>query len=390
MSNALSKPVHWVANTEQLTAMIAALSGTTLLALDTEFMRTDTFYAQLALLQLSDGEQIWLLDVPALEQLQPLRELLNQPQVTTLVHACGEDLEVLESALQVVPAVLFDTQLAAAYLDRGYSLGYAKLVEQLCGVTLDKQATRSDWLQRPLSAQQRHYAACDVDFLHTMHTALAAELETAGRTEWFQEEMHDLLDSARERNNPTDYYLKLTAAWEFSSAQLFALDRLCSWREQLARTLDLPRGRLFKDPQLIEAVRRDASTIEQLRSCADPHPSSLRKYGEQLLAVLQQARQDAQSSAAPLMAPPRPLSRAEGALLKQLRAVVQQRAEQFKVAKELLVNKRELEQLVRQHSDGIAAEQLQWPLRLQRGWRRQQLAAPLLEVYTSAQPTPQQ
>ena len=385
MNTQTAKPIHWVATAPQLQRMIDALAEQPLLALDTEFMRTDTFYAKLALLQLSDGDSIWLVDFPALEDAEPLRKLLNRTDLTTLVHACGEDLEVLESALQVVPAKLFDTQLAAAYLNRGFSLGYARLVEQLCGVVLDKQATRSDWLQRPLTAQQRSYAACDVDFLHRLHGQLAGELAATARLDWFEEEMRALLATADERNSTADYYLKLTAAWEFSPAQLYQLDALCSWREQLARDLDLPRGRLFKDPQLLEAVRSGAATVDQLRGCADPHPASLRKFGEQLIDQLQRARREAAAHPVVRVAPPRPLTRAEGALFKALRSQVEQCAERLNIAKELLANKRELEQLVRQHSDGVAVEQLVWPQRLLTGWRCEQLKPLLSDLYQSSQ-----
>ena len=118
MGSAVNKPIIWVDNQQSLAAMVQALTAVELLALDTEFMRTDTFFAKLALLQLSDGESIWLVDFPALDELKPLRQLLNRDNLTTLVHACGEDLEVLDSALGVVPAKLFDTQLAAAYLSK--------------------------------------------------------------------------------------------------------------------------------------------------------------------------------------------------------------------------------------------------------------------------------
>lgn len=378
MSN---KPIRWVETDQQLADMGAALTGQRLLALDTEFMRTDTFYAKLALIQLCDGESIWLIDFPALGNIEPLRELLNHPQLVTLVHACGEDLDVLESAAQIIPAQLFDTQSAAAYLNRGFSLGYARLVEQLCGVELDKQATRSDWLQRPLTSQQRSYAACDVDYLHAMYNQLAAELAAAGRRDWFDEEMAELLAAAKQRNESDHYYLKLAAAWEFSPAQLVELDAACNWREQLARDRDLPRGRIFKDPQLVEAVRRGVASLDQLRDCGDIHPASLRKHGEPLLAVLAAARSQAPS--AELAAPARPLTRAEGPLFKALRQTVQQLSEQLNIAKELAANKRDLEQLVRQVSDGIAVEALDWPARLASGWRQQQFAAPLSAQLTA-------
>lgn len=385
MGSAVTKSIIWVDNQQSLAEMVSVLTPIELLALDTEFMRTDTFFAKLALLQLSDGESIWLVDFPALSELEPLRQLLNRDDLTTLVHACGEDLEVLDSALGVVPAKLFDTQLAAAYLNQGYSLGYARLVEQLCGIELDKQATRSDWLQRPLTNAQRSYAACDVEYLHAMHRHLSHQLNLAGRLEWFDEEMVDLLATAKERLVVDGYYLKLTGAWEFSQQQLFALNRACEWRENLARQRDIPRGRIFKDPQLLDAVRSEVRSLSELRSCSEIHPGSLRKFGEQLVELLNRAYQEA-SASPPLAAPPRPLTRAEGTLFKQLRSVVQECAERLNVAKELLVNKRDLEHLVRQHSDAVAVENIEWPLRLRSGWRHHQLQPLLAACYAEFGP----
>ena len=140
---------HWIDNSQQLAELCEQLQSATELAIDTEFMRSDTFFAKLALIQLSDGEQCWLIDTPAIDELQPLTELLNQPQLTLVFHSCGEDLEVLDQVLSVRPKKLFDSQVAAGIVNIGYSMGYARLVENMLQIELGKEDTRSDWLARP-------------------------------------------------------------------------------------------------------------------------------------------------------------------------------------------------------------------------------------------------
>jgi ribonuclease D len=163
---------HWIDNSQQLAELCEQLQSATELAIDTEFMRSDTFFAKLALIQLSDGEQCWLIDTPAIDELQPLTELLSQPQLTLVFHSCGEDLEVLDQVLSVRPKKLFDSQVAAGIVNIGYSMGYARLVENMLQIELGKEDTRSDWLARPLSDRQKLYAADDVLYLFRIYKLL--------------------------------------------------------------------------------------------------------------------------------------------------------------------------------------------------------------------------
>ncbi len=128
-------------------------------AIDTEFVRTETFFPIAGLIQIGDGEQAFLIDPLKIQDWTPLVALLESPEVVKVLHACGEDLEVFQHLCSARVAPLFDTQLAAAYLGMDFSMGYSRLVSKLLGIELDKNETRSDWLQRPLTAQQLQYAA---------------------------------------------------------------------------------------------------------------------------------------------------------------------------------------------------------------------------------------
>ena len=168
--------IDWIDSDSALQQMCQQLSQVPKLAVDTEFIRTDTFYPKIALIQISDGEQCWLIDVLAIEDFVPLKALLENPDQQLIFHACAEDLEVLEYALDIRPSSIFDTQLAAGIANIGYCMGYARLVDTMFDVSLDKQETRSDWLARPLTQRQLDYAAVDVQYLHAMEKILAKAL----------------------------------------------------------------------------------------------------------------------------------------------------------------------------------------------------------------------
>ena len=141
----------WIDSNEKLQQMCDQLAEVATVAIDTEFIRTDTFFPKIALIQISAGEQCWLIDVLAIDQFASLKQLLEDPSRTLIFHACAEDLEVLDHALDIRPVNIFDTQIAAGIANIGYCMGYARLVLQMFNVELDKQETRSDWLKRPLT-----------------------------------------------------------------------------------------------------------------------------------------------------------------------------------------------------------------------------------------------
>ena len=183
----------WIESGAALAAWLDAHANATTLCLDTEFMRTDTFVARLALMQLCVGGEVALIDVVAARP-QALIDRLEDSRCVCVMHSASEDLEAMLTLLPEGPAELFDTQIAAAMAGIGYGLSYQKLVSQLLGVELAKAETRSDWLRRPLSAAQLEYAALDVAWLPQLHGHLLAKLETLGRLQWLREDCRTLVD----------------------------------------------------------------------------------------------------------------------------------------------------------------------------------------------------
>lgn len=361
-----------VESADQLAAAAADWRKARVLALDTEFVRTDTFYPRLGLVQLSDGNKCWLVDPLKGLDLEPVQQVLANPSILKLLHSCSEDLEVLNLAFGELPRPLVDTQVAAAFAGLGFSIGYHAMIKQLFQVELDKEETRSDWLQRPLTDRQCIYAAEDVYYLYHGYHEIAERLENRGLAPWLREDMDLLVQEAGIPADPADYYRKLKAAWRLSPPQLRLLAKLCEWRELEARRRDKPRGFIIKDDQLlnIASLGRDGQGIEKLGL----HPGFLKRYSATLRKIIAETRQMNEQSMLPIL--PKPLGREFAAVIKQVKAKLDEIAEQNQLPKELLAARRDIEQFVYHALDCDA------PLarRYTQGWRKEVVATPVTKL----------
>lgn len=353
---------QWIDSDSALRQLCDQLSALPTLAVDTEFIRTDTFYPQLALIQISDGSNCYLVDVLAIQQFAPLKTLLESPSVVLIFHACAEDLEVLDHALDIRPRSIFDTQIAAGLANIGYNPGYGRLVESMFAIQLDKCETRSNWLARPLTQRQLNYAEVDVLHLHPIYNRLRGAIEDQGRSSWLDEEMKHLYAMVESRKQQNDYYRRIRGAWRLDAKSLTVLDRLCDWRENLARTQNRPRSRIIKDPVLLEIARQLPKAKRQLFAIEDWHPRSINRYGESVLQQIEAV--DGEQLLTPL---PQPLNRQMNGVIKTIKSALNAVAEQQQIPAEFQCNKKELEDILRSCCEGCC----QWPDRLHRGWRSQ-------------------
>lgn len=351
-------------------------AGEPALAIDTEFIRTDTFYPIGALIQVSDDKQCCLIDPLAINDFSPFAALMTNGNVVKVLHSCSEDLEVFDRLLGVLPQPLFDTQIAAALDGLGFSLSYQRLTETLLGLHVPKGETRSNWLQRPLTQSQVHYAALDVAYLPEIYRRLRDSLQAKQRLDWVEEDCRGLESAYRQNSNAGDYLQRIKSAWRLNTEELGQLQRLIAWRERTAREQDRPRGRILKDPTCMEIIRAQPRDLRALGAVEDVHASTVRRYGEQVLAVLQQAP-DADT---PVPTLPEPLPLTTRQLMKRLKARVTQRAGQLQVAEEMLARKKDFEALVRSGLDG---GDYQLPDSLG-GWRKAVIGDELLAIARQA------
>lgn len=366
----------WIDSFAELDALCQRCSLQTAIAVDTEFMRSSTFYPKVGLLQINDGQNNFLIDPLAFTstELEPLRQLWQDQSVVKVLHACSEDLEVFQYWLGVLPSPLFDSQVAASYSGCGFSLSYAKLVNHFLGLELEKGETRSDWLKRPLSESQCHYAALDVEYLLEIYQRLKTDLEQKERLQCVQEDCQRLLNNAQRTADPQQAYLKIKSAWRLSSRSLSALQTLCAWREEQARLRDIPRSRLLKDPHLFAMAKRPANQVKDLSRIEDFPPRTLREDGQTLVRLIQAAVQDESHWPQAL---DKPLSVEQGQQMKLLREQGHKLAQAKQLAPELLFNKKEWEELLRHFL-------FTSPLQSDRfnGWRGEEFLPALTEFYS--------
>ncbi len=316
------------------------------IALDSEFMRVDTFYPKLALIQINDGQTTYLIDPLSITQWQPLKDVFTSAQVVKVLHSCSEDLDAFFSNLGVLPRPIFDTQLAASFASVGGAMGYQRLVKALLDIDLEKGETRSDWLQRPLTDSQKHYAADDVHYLLPMVDILEARLRELDRLHWLTTDCDTLLDDWLVSQAEGYSHERVKKAWMLKGHQLNVLAQLVKWREERCHVLDKPRSHIINDALLIEVAMRLPQTVAQLSKIKGIKGPTLRKEGEAMVALVQACKDTPKEQWPPRM--DRPLSQAAGEWFKDVRKLVNQIAERLDVPPELLARKKQLEWMLRQ------------------------------------------
>lgn len=367
----------WIEQDTELAELCQCWRQQAAIAVDTEFMRTSTFYPIAGLIQIGDGKGCYLIDPLAIQDFTPLRDLLLDESVTKVLHSCSEDLEVFQRLLGIVPAPLFDTQIAAAFAGYGFSLGYAGLVKAVLNTEIPKEETRSDWLQRPLSVAQLKYAALDVAHMLIVYGTLLQQLKTTDRLQWVKDDCAELVHQARQPEDFQLAYLKVGLAWKLRVQELAILRALCVWRETEARARDIPRNRLVKESALWEMARKRPKDIVQLQRINDMPQRTLQHDSQTLLQLIREA-----ADTDPSTWPQRlnlPLAQSEGPLLKALKAYVREQAEQLELPPEVLARKKEYEALVR---SGMNGGTYTLPERLL-GWRHALIGAGLLATAKS-------
>ncbi|MEM1231877.1 MAG: HRDC domain-containing protein [Pseudomonadota bacterium] len=349
---------QWIDSNEALAAAVARCGP--VIAVDTEFMRTSTYFPIPGLYQIGTEQEIFLVDPQAIDDWQPLQALLEAPDRSTVMHACSEDLEVFNNHLGLAPSTLFDSQLAHAFLSTDYSISYARLVDAYCGVELDKGATRSDWLQRPLTQTQIFYAAADVRYLVEIRQQQRDALEALGRWRWFEEESRR--HTRYQAPYPERYYLQMKGAWRLADEALQRLQALAAWREGEAMALDRPRSRVVKDDVLLALASADYFGEGLLHKHLPG--GAVRRFGGDLARAW--AGEDPVGE--PLVRPEPPLTVGQSKVVTALKRIATAQAETLGLAPELLGRKRDLEAALRSHlrGEGLGL--------FSTGWR-----APLLE-----------
>ena len=339
-----------------------------IVGVDTEFIRTRTFYPIPALYQLGGADGVRLIDAQARQGFAPLRALLTDAARTKVMHACSEDMEMIDHHLGVLPAAIVDTQVAHAFLGAEISKSYAATVETYLGLAVSKRETRSDWLARPLSSRQLAYAREDAAHLVPLWSRMRERLVALDRLSWFEDEMAMML--ARPAPDPRNHYRGMKGAGRLRPANLSVLRRLATWREHEARRRDVPRAYVVRDEDLVAVAEAAPGGGDALLGHLPR--GARRRYAKAILSACARGWKEFES--APPDPLPRPLSRRQRAAAKRMRDAVRAISERLGLAPELLGRKRLIESCVRQYSaTGDLPEALL-------GWRAPLLGERFLEL----------
>ncbi|MDX1610284.1 MAG: ribonuclease D [Halofilum sp. (in: g-proteobacteria)] len=315
-------------------------------ALDTEFIREKTFWPRLCLVQVATTERVACIDPFACESLDPLLAVLDDPDVTKVLHAAEQDLEIFHLLSGRVPQPLFDTQLAAPLLGHPDQAGYARLVEAVLSVQLAKGHARTDWAERPLPADALAYAADDVRYLVPLYQALREQLQARGRLEWLQADFRALADPARFERPPADAWQRLKGLDRLPAAGRAVAAALAEWRERTAREQDRPRGHVLRDDALLDIARalpKDRRALGRLRSLRDDVAG---RHGDRLLELVAAARDRAAPPVAERGRGGNGLDTAGEALVDALSALVRLRAAREDLNPATIASRKELARIV--------------------------------------------
>jgi ribonuclease D len=355
--------------TDALARLTAAFAKSPFVTVDTEFMRERTYWPQLCLVQLArpenggdDGEPDAVIVDPQAEDidLAPLFELMADQNVVKVFHAARQDVEIFHNLGDVIPAPMFDTQVAAMVCGYGDQVGYETLVRRISKADLDKSSRFTDWARRPLSQKQLDYALGDVTHLRQIYLTLSERLSETGRGHWVAEEMAIL-------TNPGTYFTEPADAWRRVKARnhnpkyLAIVRALAQWREISAQSRDMPRSRILKDDAMLEIATARPRTADDLGKLRLVHREARRpEVASAIIAAVAEGEACPAEERPTLPQPPR-RRQGSAAIADILRVFLKARAEKLGIASKLIASSADLEALAGEDNPDLPAL---------KGWRR--------------------
>ena len=361
-----------ITDTATLAQLCERLATSDFVAVDTEFMRENTYWPQLCLIQIGNLEEAAAVD-PLADgiDLAPLMELLtDNHDVLKIFHAGGQDVEIVVNLTGKTPQPIFDTQIAMMAISQNEQIGYANLVESWLGKQIDKGARFTDWSRRPLTDRQIEYAIGDVTYLARIFPRMLDKLVKTGRGAWLDAEMEKLAD-------PSNYAADPDTAWQRIRAPsrkpivLGRLKALAAWREGEAQHKDIPRGRIMRDETLADIASnppKSQSELPKIRGLSNAWRDN--DIGKRMLAAIDAAEPLPDSEMPPKIKRGAPLGK-EGALVADLlKLLLKIRSREMDVSARLLTRSQELESLAAGVRDLPVLE----------GWRREAFGADALDL----------
>ncbi len=360
---------EYIETQEGFEKLVARLEGSELIGIDTEFIREKHYYAQLCLLQVNNTQIEAIIDPLKVEDLSSFASILTDENCTKIFHAGEQDIEILYLACGVAPRPIFDTQIAAAALGMQAQIGYGTLVENLLKVSLPKSQSFSDWSKRPLTDAQLDYAIEDVRYLPKLYEKLRGRLQNKDRLDWLIDDFAAMCDKARYDADPREMWKKIKRSGTLTPQQAAVAREVAAWREEEARTRNLPRKWVLGDDCLLEIARRAPKTQSGIGSIQDSERLSSRDRQDIIECV--KVAQKVPTEDLPVIERPIRPSTDQAAAVDLLSAALKLKANELHVATSFIASHDDLIYLVCGKSSRSA---------LMQGWRYDVVGKELLEV----------
>jgi len=333
------------------------------IAVDTEFMRERTFFAQLCLVQVATPKSIYCIDVLSSKLLKDFWATLSS--VSCVMHSARQDLEIIYQTGKILPAQIFDTQIASGLVGFSPQISYASLVEKICGKILKKTQTRANWSKRPLSKAMIKYASEDVEFLLDLHEKLSEMLEKSGRLIWAQEDSDNLLNKDLYTHKPKDAINRIKGAQYLSGKTKKAVHLLAEWREKEAIKKNLPRQWIIKDKTLLNLASSNIKRASDLDNISNLSKAITKYSGEEIIKILREASLSNKNYIAQSK-----MNEKQKKALNETQKLVLKKSEELKISPEIIASKKEMKSLLNGNIDS----------KFTQGWRKEILGNQILEL----------
>lgn len=348
--------------TKDLKEICKKLGQADFVTVDTEFMRDSTYWPKLCLIQMAGPDDDVIVD-PLADgiDLAPFLQLMGNKKVKKVFHAARQDIEIFYHLDGVIPAPLFDTQVAAMVCGFGDAVSYENLIKRTANVAVDKSSRFTDWSRRPLSERQLTYAMADVTHLRIAYEYLFGQIQKENREAWVDEEMAILQNPGTYNLAPDDAWKRLKARHNGRRAAAI-LQKVAAWREAEAQERDQPRGRILKDDALYEIANQAPKSKSELDSLrAVPKGFANSKAAQKLLAAVKSGLEIPKDDL-PTFSKPKPMPPGITPVVELLKVLLKMKCEEHSVAQKLVANVSDLEMLAANDEAPIAAL---------KGWRRE-------------------
>lgn len=335
--------IQFINTHEQLSAYCETIKNADVLALDTEFIREKTYHPKLCLIQIATEGTLACIDPIAIDNINPLLDIIYDDNIVKIFHAASQDLEIFYLLRKALPQNIFDTQIAASLLGHGDQIGYANLVKIILAVDLDKGQSRTNWEQRPLHEKQIQYAANDVLYLLQAYPIIHQSLSKQSRLDWIQQNTQRLTNQESYRVDLNNIWQRVKHCNKLRGVQLAVLQQLASWREEKAIQKNLPRKWIVQDEILFDLARimpNDHSEIKNIRG--------IEKYERSFDIFLNMIKQGKAVPEAqwPEMKNRIKLTPDQSAQIDIITAIIKLKAEENQVSQNNIATRKDLEKLV--------------------------------------------